>query len=156
MLTERRSIRQAAGTSIKSSIFHNWMRDTRDDPIMATKGEYLKLSHEFAGIGGDASFYKAQSEAVISRRVTSNAVRNSFHLSFVEKSLSPSWQCLSFSTRAGVLWSLLRPTYFSDRFQLGGSTSVRMFRNNSMGPRDGGERFVFHSPSSHFGTYLST
>jgi len=44
---------------------------------------------------------------------------------------------LSFSTRAGVLWSLLRPTYFSDRFQLGGSTSVRMFRNNSMGPRDG-------------------
>jgi outer membrane protein insertion porin family len=35
--------------------------------------------------------------------------------------------------------SLLRPTYFSDRFQLGGSTSVRMFRNNSMGPRDGGE-----------------
>jgi len=49
---------------------------------MATKGEYLKLSHEFAGIGGDASFYKAQSEAVISRRVASNAVRNSFHVSF--------------------------------------------------------------------------
>ena len=40
--------------------------------------------------------------------------------------------------------SLLRPTHFSDRFQLGGSTSVRMFRNNSMGPRDGGERL--HSP----------
>lgn len=52
---------------------------------------------------------------------------------------------MSFSTRAGVLWSLLRPTYFSDRFQLGGSTNVRMFRNNSMGPRDGGE---IHSPFS--------
>lgn len=116
--TASMSIRQAAGTSIKSSIFHNWTRDTRDDTIMATKGEYMKLSHEFAGIGGDASFYKAQSETVISRRVASNA-------------------CLSFSTRAGVLWSLLRPAYFSDRFQLGGSTSVRMFRNNSMGPRDG-------------------
>ena len=49
---------------------------------MATKGEYMKLSHELAGIGGDASFYKAQSETVISRKVTSNAVRNSFHLSF--------------------------------------------------------------------------
>jgi len=116
--TASMSIRQATGTSIKSSIFHNWTRDTRDDPIMATKGEYLKLSHEFAGIGGEASFYKAQSETVISRKIASNA-------------------CLSFSTRAGVLWSLLRPTYFSDRFQLGGSTSVRMFRNNSLGPRDG-------------------
>lgn len=82
MLTQVLSIRQAAGTSIKSSIFHNWTRDTRDDPIMATKGEYLKLSHEFAGIGGDASFYKAQSETVVSRRVASNAVRNSFRLSF--------------------------------------------------------------------------
>lgn len=30
-----------------------------------------------------------------------------------------------------------------------------MFRNNSMGPRDGGERLVLHSPSSHYGTYLS-
>ena len=39
----------------------------------------MKLSHEFAGIGGDASFYKAQSETVISRRVASNAVRNLFH-----------------------------------------------------------------------------
>lgn len=82
MLTKIPSIRQAAGTSIKSSIFHNWTRDTRDDPIMATKGEYLKLSHELAGIGGDASFYKAQSDTVISRKITSNAVRYSFHLSF--------------------------------------------------------------------------
>lgn len=148
------SIRQAAGASVKSSVFHNWTRDTRDDPIMATKGEYLKLSHEFAGIGGDASFYKAQSETVISRRISPNAVRNLFHLFFVRRSSSPFRQCLSFSTRAGIL-SSPRPTYFSDRFQLGGSTSVRMFRNNSMGPRDGGERFALHSPSFHFGTYLS-
>lgn len=85
MLTKWLSIRQAAGASTKSSIFHNWTRDTRDDPIMATKGGYVKLSHEFAGIGGDASFYKAQSETVISRRITSNAVRNSSHLSFCGK-----------------------------------------------------------------------
>jgi len=81
------SIRQATGTSSKSSIFHNWTRDTRDNPIMATKGEYVKLSHEFAGIGGDASFYKAQSETVISRKIASNAVRNSFHLSFCRRVL---------------------------------------------------------------------
>lgn len=85
----RSSIRQAAGTSLKSSIFHNWTRDTRDDSIMATKGEYVKLSHEFAGIGGDASFYKAQSETVISRRISSNAVRNLSHPSFCGRPSSP-------------------------------------------------------------------
>ena len=51
----------------------------------------MKLSHEFAGIGGDASFYKAQSETVISRKITSNAVRNSFHISFVAGSITPFW-----------------------------------------------------------------
>lgn len=86
---KRSSIRQAAGTSMKSSIFHNWTRDTRDDGIMATKGEYLKLSHEFAGIGGDASFYKAQSETLISRRIASNAVRNLSYLAFCRKPLPP-------------------------------------------------------------------
>ena len=83
------SIRQASGSSVKSSIFHNWTRDTRDDPIMASKGGYVKLSHELAGIGGDASFYKAQSETVISRRIASNAVRNPFHMSFVPRLLNP-------------------------------------------------------------------
>ena len=108
----------------------------------------MKLSHEFAGIGGDASFYKAQSETVVSRRIASNTVRNSFHLSFCGRSSPPFRKCLSFSTRAGILWSLLHPTYFSDRFQLGGSTNVRMFRNNSMGPRDGGEIRSPFSPVS--------
>src|SRR5258705_217014 len=32
-------------------------------------------------------------------------------------------------------------TLFSDRFQLGGPFSVRSFRANSLGPRDGGKRF---------------
>ena len=48
----------------------------------------MKLSHEFAGLGGDASFYKAQSETVISRRIASNAVRNSFHISFCRELLT--------------------------------------------------------------------
>ena len=56
---------------------------------MATKGEYVKLSHEFAGIGGDASFYKAQSETVISRKIASSTVRNSFHISFCRRFLTP-------------------------------------------------------------------
>ena len=37
-------------------------------------------------------------------------------------------------------------TLFSDRFQLGGPTSVRSFRTNGLGPRDRGRAF-FISPS---------
>jgi outer membrane protein insertion porin family len=47
-------------------------------------------------------------------------------------------QWISFATRAGHLQSIgANPNYFSDRFQLGGPLSVRSFRTNSMGPRDG-------------------
>jgi len=110
-------MRHAAGSSIKSSIFHNWTQDTRDDKITATRGTYFRLFQELAGLGGDASFYKAETEAQFSRKILPNAF-------------------LSFAARSGILWSMLSPTYFSDRFQMGGPTSVRMFRNNSMGPRD--------------------
>jgi len=47
-------------------------------------------------------------------------------------------QWISFAARAGHLQSISgNPSYFSDRFQLGGPLSVRSFRANSMGPRDG-------------------
>lgn len=46
----------------------------------------------------------------------------------------------------GVLLGLAgRPTLFPDRFQLGGPTNIRMFRQNSMGPRDG-RASLSHSP----------
>ncbi|QRV82047.1 small nuclear ribonucleoprotein hPrp3 [Ceratobasidium sp. AG-Ba] len=40
--------------------------------------------------------------------------------------------------RTGFLRPLFgQPSLFNDRFQLGGPTSIRMFRSNEMGPRDG-------------------
>ena len=61
-------------------------------------------------------------------------------------------QLLSLGARTGILHSLSNgedgtvPT-LSDRFQLGGPTSLRMFRANSLGPRDGGA--PFSSSTSH-------
>ncbi|EDR02029.1 uncharacterized protein LACBIDRAFT_186162 [Laccaria bicolor S238N-H82] len=112
------SMREAAGESLKSSISHTYLFDTRDDRMMAKKGVYAKLYHEFAGLGGDASFYKAEAEGQVSRPV-SNGVS------------------ISLAARAGLLSSLKGSTLFSDRFQLGGPTSIRSFKANSMGPRDG-------------------
>jgi outer membrane protein insertion porin family len=52
------SVRMAAGTSTKSSLFHKWTRDTRDHPILDTRSVDAQLRHELAGLGGGTSFYK--------------------------------------------------------------------------------------------------
>ena len=113
------TIREAAGETLKSSIFHSWIHDTRDDRIAATRGHYAKLYHEFAGLGGDASFYKTEAEGQISRPITEGV-------------------SYSIAGRGGLLWGLNKPLLFSDRFQLGGPTSVRSFKANGLGPHDGG------------------
>ncbi|KAF9003410.1 mitochondrial protein [Cyathus striatus] len=111
------SIREAAGKTIKSSLSHTYIFDTRNDRIAATRGFYTKFYHEYAGLGGDASFYKAEFEGQVSRPVTSHI----------------SW---SLAAKAGLLYGINKPTLLPDRFQLGGPTSIRSFRQNSMGPRD--------------------
>ncbi|KAH9896670.1 surface antigen-domain-containing protein [Cubamyces lactineus] len=112
------SIREAAGQSIKSSVYHSWTRDTRDDKLLGTRGSYSKFFQEFAGLGGDASFYKTEAHGQFAR------------------SLLPGLT-VSFAARTGLLWNMGSKSYFSDRFQLGGPVSVRMFRMNGMGPHDG-------------------
>ncbi|KAF8221118.1 hypothetical protein L208DRAFT_1455434 [Tricholoma matsutake] len=113
-------MRESAGQTIKSALSHSYIIDTRDDRITATRGKYAKFFHEFAGLGGDASFYKTELEGQISRPVASGVT-------------------LSLAGRTGLLWGLSRPPLFSDRFQLGGPTSVRAFQANGMGPRDGSD-----------------
>ncbi|KAF8264104.1 surface antigen-domain-containing protein [Lactarius quietus] len=101
------SVREAAGTSTKSSLFHSWTRDSRDHAVFGTRGVRAQFRHELAGLGGDTAFYKAEG-------------------------------LLSLGARAGVLRQLGAPApTLSDRFQLGGPTNLRMFRANSLGPRDG-------------------
>jgi hypothetical protein len=39
------SIRDAAGPSVKSSISHTFVRDTRDDPFLPSRGSFLKVQH---------------------------------------------------------------------------------------------------------------
>ena len=62
-----KSMREAAGQSIKSSVFHTWIRDTRDAKFPSSRGYFTKLFHELAGLGGDVSFYKTEAETRISR-----------------------------------------------------------------------------------------
>ncbi|EIW77129.1 hypothetical protein CONPUDRAFT_84348 [Coniophora puteana RWD-64-598 SS2] len=117
------SMRESAGQTFKSALSHSWTLDTRDAGarIAAARGMLAKFSHELAGVGplgGDASFYKAEGETQASRV------------------LFPGLSA-SVSARAGILHHFTGKSHFSDRFQLGGPLSVRSFRANSLGPRDG-------------------
>ncbi|KAH9017087.1 surface antigen-domain-containing protein [Lactarius deliciosus] len=117
------SVREAAGTSTKSSLFHAWTHDSRDHAIFGTRGVRAQFRHELAGLGGDTAFYKAEGGLQASRVLLPGVL-------------------LSLGARAGVLHPLggdgsaSAPT-LSDRFQLGGPTNLRMFRANGLGPHDG-------------------
>ncbi|WFD33159.1 hypothetical protein MSPP1_004217 [Malassezia sp. CBS 17886] len=111
-------IRKLAKPTLKSAVSYTVEVDTRDDPLFTTAGRYVKGVLEYAGLGGDTSFVKAEGFSSISR-----AFGNGW-----------AW---SLGARTGALHSLDgRPPCLSDRFMLGGPTCVRMFRLNSLGPKE--------------------
>ena len=69
-------MREAAGTTVKSSLSHSLTYDTRDDRIAASRGVYGRLFHELAGLrlGGDAQFYKIEAEGQLSRKLWDSGV----------------------------------------------------------------------------------
>jgi len=138
-------MRQSAGTSVKSSLSHTFLYDTRDDKIAATHGVYGKFFQELAGFGtgGDARFYKVEMEGQVSRNVQQTGlVRSAIWLA---SKILTILQSVSLAARTGLLWSLAQGgrTLFSDRFQLGGPTSVRSFKTSGIGPKDGRQYSFF-------------
>lgn len=85
---------------------------------MTTTGSYWRGMLEYAGLGGDTSFVKSEGYATVAR------------------AFGQGW-AWSVGARAGWMHTLDgRPACLSDRFMLGGPTDVRMFRLNSLGPRE--------------------
>lgn len=113
------SMREAAGATTKTSVLHTWTMDARRGADLPADGTHARLTQELA-FGGDAHFHKLSGEARYGQ------------------ALWPGTR-LSVGATAGILQALSgSKTFFSDRFQLGGPVSVRSFRTNGMGPRDGG------------------
>lgn len=113
-------MREAAGATTKTSLLHTWTMDARRGPDLPADGAHARLTQELA-FGGDAHFHKLSGEVRYGQ---------------------PLWPGtrLSVGATAGILQALGgTKTFFSDRFQLGGPVSVRSFRTNGMGPRDGCE-----------------
>lgn len=128
------AVRGDAGDSVKSSVFHTWVKDERNHPLLPSRGYYAKTSNELAGWGplkGDVSFWKSEIE-------TQGAVP-----------FPVAGASLTASFRAGLLCPLgldskqqrQRPqlSRINDRFTLGGPTDVRGFRLAGLGPHEGSD-----------------
>ena len=134
------SVRAEAGDSVKSSVFHNWVNDKRDNPLLPSSGYYAKAFNELAGLGqlkGDVSFWKSEVETQGAVPIPIIGIKGKSGVS------------VSTSFRAGLLYPLgldsnssppsQKLTRINDRFVLGGPTDVRGFRLCGLGPRDGSD-----------------
>ncbi|KAJ3253929.1 hypothetical protein HDU77_004319 [Chytriomyces hyalinus] len=115
------TVRKDAGHSLKSALTYSATLDHRDDPILPTRGIYLRSLLEGAGLGGDVRHLKGDAEGQLSLPLGGGF-------------------SITTSLRSGILWTLgLRQSRVNDRFHLGGPTSVRGFLQNGIGPKDGND-----------------
>ncbi|MGH0115686.1 UNVERIFIED_CONTAM: hypothetical protein FKN15_038009 [Acipenser sinensis] len=116
------AVREESGHSLKSSISHAMVIDTRNSAILPRRGALLKINQELAGYtGGDASFLKEDFEIQLNKRLFWDSV-------------------LSTSLWGGLLVPIGdQPSCIADRFYLGGPTSVRGFSMYSIGPQSEGD-----------------
>jgi outer membrane protein insertion porin family len=129
------TVREDAGDSVKSSISHIWINDQRDNPMLPSRGYFVKSVNEVAGFGplqGDVSFWKSEVETQTALPIPIPGIKGNSGVTFTT------------GLRAGVLCPLTlaaqdypQPSHINDRFQLGGPTDVRGFRFSGLGPRDG-------------------
>ena len=131
------TVRADAGDSFKSSLTHTWTSDSRDIPMLPSRGYLLKTTSELAGLGplqGDVAFGKFELESQAAVSVPLPGVEGESGVSF------------SAGLRAGLLLPLTlggqrTPTQsrVNDRFFLGGPSDVRGFRLSGLGPHDGAD-----------------
>ena len=128
-------VRTDAGDSFKSSLTHTWTNDTRDLPMLPSRGYLFKTTSEIAGLGplkGDVAFGKLELDSQAAVPIPIPGVAGESGISFTA------------GLRGGLLYPLTlsgndapSQSRINDRFQLGGPTDVRGFRLSGLGPRDG-------------------
>ncbi|XP_045146717.1 sorting and assembly machinery component 50 homolog [Echinops telfairi] len=116
------AVRKESGHSLKSSLSHAMVIDSRNSSILPRKGALLKINQELAGYtGGDVSFLKEDFELQLNKQLALDSV-------------------ISASLWGGMLVPMgEKPSSIADRFYLGGPTSVRGFSMHSIGPQSEGD-----------------
>lgn len=115
------TVREQAGHSLKSSIKHEFVCDTRDDAIIPRKGILIKVINEYAGLGGNVEYLKNEAELQA-------AVSLPFDFSF------------QLSLAGGIMKPLATNSdlKINDRFFLGGPLTLRGFNLKGVGPHSDG------------------
>lgn len=126
------SVRADAGDSVKNALNYTFIRDRRDNPLVPRSGYLYKHSSElagWAGLGGDVAFARTEIEAQGAAMIPGTSMS------------------VSAGLRGGLLYPLSlglgdaktapKPSRINDRFQLGGPTDVRGFREHGLGGKDG-------------------
>ncbi|MBY0500953.1 MAG: outer membrane protein assembly factor BamA [Alphaproteobacteria bacterium] len=106
------------GVWVVSNLGHNLFFDKRNSSILPSKGYYVGLANDIAGLGGDVQYFK-------------NALRAGGYISLDEES---KW-VLAIKGSVGVMSGLGKITRVVDRYELGGD-SLRGFYDGGVGPRD--------------------
>jgi outer membrane protein insertion porin family len=115
-------IRSSQGSSLTSAIIPRIFRDTRNHPFDPTAGSLQDFLFEFAGLGGQSEFIKAEA-------------RTRWYYPFYR---SPAWGTFVFSTGGTLGYGLgyggERELPLFERYFPGGINSVRGYRILSLGP----------------------
>ncbi|KAF5929568.1 hypothetical protein HPG69_006290 [Diceros bicornis minor] len=116
------AVRKESGHSLKSSLSHAMVIDSRNSSILPRRGALLKVNQELAGYtGGDVNFIKEDFELQLNKQLIFDSV-------------------FSASLWGGMLVPIGdKPSSIADRFYLGGPTSVRGFSMHSVGPQSEGD-----------------
>lgn len=105
-------------SGLTSSLLFSAERDTRNNRLFATKGNYELFTLEYAGLGGDNHFLRLDGNA-----------RVFFPIKF------PKNSTLKANARIGYIKSLNdRPVPLFERYFTGGINSLRGFRPRTIGP----------------------
>lgn len=125
------SVRMDAGDSVKNALNYTFTRDCRDNPLLPRSGYLFKHSSElagWAGLGGDVAFGRTEIETQGAATIPGTGIS------------------VTAGLRGGLLYPLSlglgdakaapKPSRINDRFQLGGPTDVRGFREHGLGGKD--------------------
>lgn len=111
-----RFIRDQEGTTVTSSVGQSLIFDSRNNRFDPTEGWYVRMSQEYAGLGGDANFLRHEARAEY------------FY------PIAKQWTVQLLGLGGHVL-GIGEDVRIQDRFFIGGR-EIRGFNNAGIGPRD--------------------
>lgn len=113
-------IREMSGPSLKGALRHILSVDRRDQPIFPRSGTLLRITSEYAGIGGNVNFFKNEAQFQANIPLPNDVVfQTTLHCGLL-KPIGNS-----------------KPPSLCDHFFLGGPISLRGFETRGVGPQAG-------------------